>query len=246
MIDLNFLGIGSAFTPELGNNSSYYKENDNMILIDCGWDVYPKIRKFNLLDNINTLYIFCTHTHQDHCGSMGTLISWCSQVKAIKVYLVLPPDLEWIENLTNMLNTADVYLNEDYYILNNLENIFSKIVNVSFFEVEHCARIKSYAMKFYFNNNTFMVYSGDCANIQSVLKQTIDSNSYKFTRAYVDCNLESLSKISSIKPHELLADLETFIPINMRKYFYVMHYDSLKCIDAAKQCGFNTVASKLK
>ncbi len=246
MINLKFLGIGSAFTPELGNNASYYKEDKNMLLIDCGWDVYPKIRKLNLLNDVENLYIFCTHTHQDHCGSMATLISWCSLVKGIKVYLVLPNDLNFKEILISLLKSGDVYLNDDYYILSNLKNAFSKISKVSFFQVEHCVRIKSYAIKFFFSNNTFMIYSGDCANIQSILNHSKDSKNYKFSKAYIDCNLESLSKINSIKPHELLKELEEFIPYNKRKNFYVMHYDSVECIIAARNAGFNIVSIETK
>lgn len=243
-MNLNFLGIGSAFNPELGNTSCYYKEKNNILLIDCGSDVYSKIRKFNILDDINTIYIFCTHTHQDHIGSMATLISWCSLVKGIKVFIVLPNDTSFKNSVINVLTEGDVYLNENYYILNNLnENIFSNIKSVKFFNVTHCERIKSYGIKFILKNKTFLIYSGDSSNIQTILTQIYNEKEYNLFRAYVDCNLNSLSKINTIKPHELLKDLVESIPLNNRKLFYTMHYDSLECITQAKKAGFMTVSS---
>jgi len=41
---LKFIGSGSAFNTKLGNNSAYYKEGNQMLLIDCGSNILQYIR----------------------------------------------------------------------------------------------------------------------------------------------------------------------------------------------------------
>ena len=76
-MELKFLGRGSAFNVEEGNTSAYYKSKNDMLLIDCGSDVFKKIVKKHLLDNVYDLYIAITHSHPDHIGSLGDLIFYC-------------------------------------------------------------------------------------------------------------------------------------------------------------------------
>ena len=44
---LNFIGNGSCFNTDFGNNSAYYidKEKKSMILIDCGKTVFERLMK---------------------------------------------------------------------------------------------------------------------------------------------------------------------------------------------------------
>ena len=58
---LNFIGTGSAFNTELGNNSAFVKNNDSLILIDCGGTVFHRLQELSLLDGLQNLYIVITH-----------------------------------------------------------------------------------------------------------------------------------------------------------------------------------------
>ncbi|MEG0073071.1 MAG: MBL fold metallo-hydrolase [Clostridia bacterium] len=240
---LNFLGTGSAFNPYLGNTSAFYEEGDKILLIDCGSDVYRKIRFNNLLEDKKEVYICITHTHQDHVGSLATLISWCSLVKGIKVYLLLPNDTTFMVPLLTLLSTGDVYLNENYYILHDFTNLFTHIKDIEFFDVNHCVRIKSKGILFLLENKKYVIYSGDCSYIKTVLNYSYKYKDFDMERAYIDCNISCLSKINSIQPHELLSDITKSIQVDKRDLFYVMHYDSVECRETAKQLGFNVVYS---
>ena len=48
IMELKFLGRGSAFNVKEGNTAAYYKEGDKMLLIDCGETVFSTIVKHML------------------------------------------------------------------------------------------------------------------------------------------------------------------------------------------------------
>ena len=68
IMEIQFLGCGDSFNTELGNSSCLIKTASGNILIDCGYDVYKKIQ-----DQISDIkYVFVTHAHDDHIGSLST------------------------------------------------------------------------------------------------------------------------------------------------------------------------------
>ena len=75
---LTFLGCGSAFNTVLGNNSAYLKLGEDLLLIDCGGDVLPKLVKLHVFDGVRKVHIFITHLHSDHAGGLGNTILYLS------------------------------------------------------------------------------------------------------------------------------------------------------------------------
>lgn len=51
---LNFIGNGSCFNTDFGNNSAYYidKKKQSLLLIDCGESVFTRIMKQGILEKI--------------------------------------------------------------------------------------------------------------------------------------------------------------------------------------------------
>jgi hypothetical protein len=73
LVDLKWLGTGGAFDYEEKNSSLLMRTNTGKtILIDCGSTVYEQLRKGELVENID--YLFLTHCHDDHIGSISALI----------------------------------------------------------------------------------------------------------------------------------------------------------------------------
>lgn len=74
------LGVGGAFSPEIGNTSFLIWNDDetSAILMDCGYIIYPTIKLIEKLtgrsitDKIDRVFI--SHLHADHAGSIGTLL----------------------------------------------------------------------------------------------------------------------------------------------------------------------------
>ena len=91
-MELKFLGKGAAFYPVLGNTSAYFIYDKNLFLIDCGESVFKKVYEKDLFSEIDNIYVFITHTHSDHIGSLSSLILYCSHKIDIKTKIVIPKE----------------------------------------------------------------------------------------------------------------------------------------------------------
>ncbi|MEL6671519.1 MAG: MBL fold metallo-hydrolase [Bacteroidota bacterium] len=67
-----FLGTGGAFDYEYGNSAVWVSLRGKNILVDCGNSVYRTLRENKLAGNID--YILVTHFHDDHVGSLNSII----------------------------------------------------------------------------------------------------------------------------------------------------------------------------
>ena len=74
---LHFLGRSSAFGTK-GNTSAYFiEEIEGMSvfnLIDCGYDVFDKLRNKFDFSKFDVIRVYITHLHPDHAGSLGQFI----------------------------------------------------------------------------------------------------------------------------------------------------------------------------
>ena len=70
---IQVVGCGGAFSPEIGNSSIIIWDGKGQgFLIDCGYTVYPILKKKNLIGKIDKIFI--THRHGDHIGSLDTFL----------------------------------------------------------------------------------------------------------------------------------------------------------------------------
>ena len=60
-----------------------------MLLIDCGETVFSEIKRNGLVEDVNNLYVFITHTHSDHIGSLSSLIHYMHYVKNKAIQLLV-------------------------------------------------------------------------------------------------------------------------------------------------------------
>ena len=81
------IGYGGAFSVNEGNSSFVIRDHatENNLLVDCGSLVYKNLRERGLTNQIDWVYI--THTHEDHIGSLSTLIyeNWYVHKKKLKL-----------------------------------------------------------------------------------------------------------------------------------------------------------------
>ena len=126
-MELNFLGIGSAWNTNEDNTSAYIKKDDKMILIDCGESIARKIIANDILSDIKELYILISHTHSDHVGSLGTLLFYSKYNKQIVNKIVLPKDECFTENLKEYLRLVDITTEVEFVDFMDLISAFNLI-----------------------------------------------------------------------------------------------------------------------
>lgn len=224
---LNFLGIGSAFSPELGNTSAYFIKEKDLYLIDCGGLVFKELINTVDFKKINQIHIFITHSHADHVGSLGTLISYISNRYGSKINIY--------HGGIKLLEYLDLIgINRDYYNLSELKEAEIDKVSFEFIETLHSERIKCFGIKIKLRDKT-IYYSGD----SSIIPEKVYSD---FLNNKIDTLYQDVTLIEENKSHLSLNKLRELIPNNMRDKVVCMHLNGNSKDEIEKQ-GFR-VAKK--
>lgn len=73
-LKVEVIGSGGAFDTELVNSSFYVTCSGTKILIDCGYNVFSRLKehRHDVLDNMD--FVIITHMDDDHIGSLKSLL----------------------------------------------------------------------------------------------------------------------------------------------------------------------------
>ena len=218
---LNFLGIGSGFNLELGNSSAFFKdEYENLYLIDCGFDVFAKILQQKLLDDAKNITVFITHLHDDHMGSLGSLVFYCYYILKKKVTIKFPNfDIARLLKIQGALRCATFDIVKEGTILEGK----AKILEYEFSLTTHDKSIPCYSLKI--KNNTeedpqHIYYSGDTQVLFNGTTKFDDVFTLPFVEIYQECTHE---KKFDNAVHMNLETLTHIIPVKYRSYITCMH-----------------------
>lgn len=220
---LQFLGIGGAFFPDLGNTSAFYRKGNELFLLDCGEDVFGNILKNHLLEGIAKINILITHFHSDHVGSLGTLVFYC-EAKNLNEINIIFPNKEKLAELIRLFGIQNCNIN----IYTPKE--FARL-KIKEYRQEHDV-IEAYGYIIELDRK-IIYYSGDTKSIPDevfnlLLKGKID---YFFQDVRLKQNPYHLS----------LDELESKIPFNLRKQINCMHFVSEAEIAEVTKHGFSRV-----
>lgn len=228
---INFIGTGSAFNTKLGDNSAFIKKDNSLILIDCGGTVFSKLRKLNLLNGVENLYIVITHTHPDHVGSLGDLIFYSYYILKHKAKVFFPQKAIMESFLANVGVSSKQY---EFNSLASAEinDVNLGKVNINFLPVKHTDTIPTYGFIMNLNGSAFY-YSGDSNNLSSAIIDKLKSGEIK--RIYHDtCGLDY-----SGNPHLSIKKLCETVPEELRSKVYCMHLDENITEKQIRDSGFN-------
>jgi Cft2 family RNA processing exonuclease len=238
-MELKFLGRGSAFNVKEGNTSAFIKEENRLVLIDCGSNIFDRIIKSNILDGVEQLLVMITHTHPDHIGSIGDLILYCHHIKNIIPVIYINRfaghDFDKYMGYQNVDSKMYNIIDENNSLCNMILSIF-KIYDFENIYTDHVRKYTEYtcekqsyssAFKFKYNDKTIL-YTGDTNKLPDGYKNSDE--------IYVDCT--SLDYVNN--PHYYISKL--YLACNgFLDKIYCMHFDSDEAISIAKELGFNVV-----
>ena len=209
-MDLKFLGCGSAFNPVYGNTSAYFTIGQDLYVIDAGESIFLSLYQKELLKTYENVTFLITHMHADHVGSLASIISYCFYVLEKKITIVYPEKSLWsLLGLMGIDPNAYEAVETDLFTTNEMQ---AQAIPVKHAEDIHCYGyvITCDGKKIY--------YSGDSYEIpQEILNQCYKR---EITMIYQD----TTEFTSDHKSHCTLEDLEKYIPKDLRKYVFCMHF----------------------
>jgi mRNA degradation ribonuclease J1/J2 len=246
IVEITFLGNGGAFDYNEKNSSAVIKTANGSILIDCGSTVYTELMLKKMADEID--YVFITHCHEDHIGSLSTLIYYKHfvQNKILKIECIPSVQLKLEVYLKEVLGHTD-----DIFLINSNNSTLFSDLNV----IVHKIDTTDYHFKdlptsgFVFNyrksgEDFFIIYSGD---IGCPITYVIENSN----KALYDClikNAENVfifhdsTTVNTINcPHCNYKELENIT--NVFKNIYLYHHSNEEYLKLLQ--SINTYRTKL-
>jgi ribonuclease BN (tRNA processing enzyme) len=225
-MELKFLGRGSAFNVKEGNTSAYIKQDDMLLLIDCGESIFQRILEKNLLDGVKEVNILITHFHSDHAGSLSSLIMYCFYCKGIK------PNIAYFneEDITNYLESTGA-IKGALWNFKWLRDLDYLNMDIDVIGTNHVKELISGSYAFCVNGKEIF-YSGDTIgdNLSDDIANYYDEIYHDTCLADYDGNV-----------HTSLRKLCELISPEYRHKIYCMHLDCNELLEKAKLEGFNVV-----
>jgi len=241
---LKFIGSGSAFNTKLGNNSAYYKEGSQMLLIDCGSNIFHRIKENKLLEGVEKINVIITHCHADHVGSLADLILYTyyshGEFAKSKVHVISPFDTK-VDKLLKINGCTE----GEHFTINllggtELVAIDELKIRFTFHRTNHVKEIPSYRVGLLFEDGTDVFYSGDATGTYFENKEQLNGRLNFFDILYVDtCKADYKGNV-----HLSLRELTEMIPEEYRHKFWCMHLDEGFDRKEAEELGFNVVVNE--
>lgn len=230
MNTLSFLGRGSGYHATESNTSAYIKDNETLLLIDCGETVFKKILEKNLMDGVKQVHILITHMHSDHVGSLGGFIGFCFwKYKIIpKVYF---SEKSKIKMFLELLGLNE---NESFELLDtNNMRIEALDLKINSNLTKHVKGLNTYSYIIEFDKGNSIFYSGDTCETNIDVVEYLKNHNLIYHDTCLHDSKESV--------HTSLRKLRELVPREYRHQVYCMHIDGEGFIEKAQNYGFNVV-----
>jgi ribonuclease BN (tRNA processing enzyme) len=159
---LTFLGTGGAFDVAYGNSAALVEFRNHTLLLDCGFTVYPTLRQYSLIDQVE--YILLTHLHNDHIGSLATLLLHRRYFNPESRPIILYPDDDFRDEIFEFLRFQ--LQKPDKYVDFTPVSEFPGITAIDTFGL-HADQLQTYAYLFE-DTNQRLVFSGDLAKPETL------------------------------------------------------------------------------
>jgi len=234
-MELTFLGRGAGFYPVEGSTSAYFLDKGELFLIDAGESVFRTLLEKKTLDSVSALNVFITHTHSDHCGSLGSLLLYAGVAKNFKTNIIRDENMTFAPQIATLLKIYG--LPDRMYQFVNVsafDSRYSQFNKCRYIKTKHCNELETCAILFE-TSGGLVFYSGDMkdpAPLQKIVK-----SGQKIDKLYIDSNNDP-----EPNPYHLrLQEIYDIVPPELRPRVYCMHFNSTRCMDDAVALGFKVV-----
>lgn len=237
-MELTFLGRGAMLYPQEGNTAAYFEEGNNLFLFDCGEDVAAKLIRENKLTKNTEVYLFITHTHSDHIGSLGSLQQYLYWVCGKKLNIVYDFNIEYMKEIKGILRGFGLEPNTYRMILErDLDNKFDSFSQIRYIESSHGDIPLSSSSIIIRTKNGNILYSGDIADSR-IIKYFIEVSDGFIDKMYID------TSYTDSPVHLSIHKLNEVIPDGLKNKVYCMHINNKAVIPLIEEYGFNLVDLK--
>lgn len=232
-IPFKFIGIGSAFNPDLGNNNVFLTRESDFLLIDCGGLTFSRLLYLNLLEKIKNITIIITHTHTDHVGSLSDLLYYTHYKLSIKPNIIFP-DHQWIRGYLKYVGIDEKKYSLSKSTVGSFDNCSFQGIKIKAVKIKHVDTMPCYA--YYIEYDGIKVYySGDSCELKDETISMLESE--ELDRIYQDtCGIDYEGNV-----HMYVCKLEKLVKREFRHKVYCMHLDKYIEIEDVKKLGFNVV-----
>ena len=177
---------------------------NNLFLFDCGEDVAAKLIKNGKLTKDTEVYLFITHTHSDHIGSLGTLQQYLYWVCGKKLNIVYDVNLEYMKEVKGLLRNFGLLPDTYNMILEReLDYKFDSFEQIRYIESNHGDIPLTSSSIIIKTKNGNILYTGDIADTKVIRyfmaisegmidKMYIDTS---YTKSPVHLSIEELNNI---------------------------------------------------
>lgn len=105
VIDIKQIGNGGAFNTKDTNSSFLINLNESLLLFDCGYSVFKKLRKLDKKGDIDLKqlkHVYVSHLDDDHVGSLKSLMYYQYFVNKITLNILFDKNI--YKELNNYIN----------------------------------------------------------------------------------------------------------------------------------------------
>lgn len=227
MKKLNFIGIGGATNVELGGNSCYLKEDNNLLIIDVCEGATEKLKRLKVFDGVKNIYIVITHMHFDHLAGLGILIWHCNFNLNIKPRIIYS-NFMYAHSLGKLLKLAGVKKKHVEFI-KDLTFSFNDLT-LKMKRTSHTPELQCFGIMFEDKLGKYY-YTGDTNDIRYI-RELCKDDTVKIIYSEV-----------ATETYGMHLKYDDIVKLDKEK-LVLMHFDTIELYNKAKDEGFEVACIK--